>query len=349
MTSAGSYSSGVVVPGNQSYRPFAPAPVPSSGFGGWGTDASGAARVTLPARRDPLILLLGTLIVLSAGALVGLVIAGFTARPAATAYANEDYSVPAPQLSPPPIPVPQSADEAERWRTANAVYAHALPAPVRCPVAPVELDGASRETLQGHFDGLTGCLARTWEPALTAAGFTVVRPSVTVYDDEVSTRCGRMGINAFYCSADQQLYVSTRLARQTGLRGRWAADVVMAHEYGHLVQGRTGLFAAGVLAARDAATDDERLAYARRLETQADCFSATSLRSVSTSIGIRQDDLTDILRAYAAGGDDRRRDRPEAAGNHGRADTRVYWGTVGLSTSDLGRCNTFTAPAGSVR
>ena len=317
--------------------------------GGWSTDAFGAARVTLPVRRDPLLLVLGALVVLAAGALVGLVVAGFTARPAATAYANEDYSVPAPQTAPPPIPVPQSADEAERWRTANAVYAHALPAPVHCPLTPVEIDTAGRQALQTHFDGLTECLVRTWEPPLAAAGFTVVRPSVTVYDGEVTTRCGRMGVNAFYCSADQQLYVSTRLAGQAGLQGRWAADVVLAHEYGHLVQGRTGLFAAGVLAARDAGSDEERLAYARRLETQADCFSATSLRSVSTSIGIRQDDLTEILRTYAAGGDDRRSDRPDAAGNHGRADTRVYWGTVGLSTSDLRRCNTFTAPAASVR
>lgn len=340
----------MVVAGSGAYGPHPSAPYAA---GGWGTDPFGAARVTLPARRDPLLLVLGALVVLAAGALVGLVVAGFTARPAATAYANEDYSVPAPQTAPPPIPVPQSADEAERWRTANAVYAHALPTPVRCPVTPVEIDAAGREALQAHFDGLTECLARTWEPALAAAGFTVVRPSVTVYDDGVTTRCGRMGVNAFYCSADQQLYFSTRLAEQAGLRGRWAADVVLAHEYGHLVQGRTGLFAAGVLAARDAASDDERLAYARRLEAQADCFSATSLRSVSTSIGIRQDDLTEILRAYAAGGDDRRSDRrsdrPGAAGNHGRADTRIYWGTVGLSTSDLGRCNTFTAPAGSVR
>ena len=40
---------------------------------------------------------------------------------------------------------------------------------------------------------------------------------------------------------------------------------------------------------------------------------------------------------------------PDVEGNHGLARTRVFWGTTGLGTSDIGKCNTFSAPAAQVR
>ena len=75
----------------------------------------------------------------------------------------------------------------------------------------------------------------------------------------------------------------------------------MAHEYGHLLQGRTGLFAAGIIASKNAGSEEDGLIYRRRLETQADCFSATFIRSVSTSLNIQDADVEEILDSYARG------------------------------------------------
>ena len=37
------------------------------------------------------------------------------------AYQNDDYQVPPPDKSPPPIPVPQTYEQAEQWITNNRV------------------------------------------------------------------------------------------------------------------------------------------------------------------------------------------------------------------------------------
>ena len=100
----------------------------------------------------------------------------------------------------------------------------------------MQIDNATE--LKNHFDGLMECLVRTWQPPVTSAGFLITRPTITIYGDSITTKCGDSGINAFYCSGTSSYY-STQLPVQfPTLRGKWAADVV-AHEYGHLIQGRT--------------------------------------------------------------------------------------------------------------
>ena len=45
-------------------------------------------------------------------------------------------------------------------------------------------------------------------------------------------------------------------------------------------------------------------------------------------------------------GDDTMTGEPDVEGNHGLARSRVFWGSAGLGNSDIGTCNTFSAPAG---
>ena len=59
--------------------------------------------------------------------------------------------------------------------------------------------------------------------------------------------------------------------------------------------------------------------------------------------------LTGILAIYDAIGDDTLSGKPDVVGNHGLARSRQYWGTMGLSTSDVGECNTFVVPSSLVR
>lgn len=303
-----------------------------------------------PARRPARALLLALVVVVFA-ALAGLVIANLAAPGSDVAYANDDYRVPPPNANPPAFPVPETYEQAEEWTTANAIYPQTAPLPVRCNSQPVNVTNSSDDQLDRHFEGLMECLVRVWQPPVTAAGFEIVRPTVTIYGDEITTKCGTVEVNAFYCSADQQLYYSNQLARVIPgvAQNKWTADIIMAHEYAHLLQGRAGISVSAHALAQRTGSKEGEYAIIRRLETQADCFSGMFIRAVSVSVGVQQADLDGILATYRAIGDDTLTGKPDIVGNHGLARTRQYWGNTGLSTSAVGDCNTFTADPGLVR
>jgi uncharacterized protein len=304
-----------------------------------------------PRRRNPLRMLVGVIIIVTLVAIAGLAMAGLSTESSNAAYQNEDYRVPPPDTNPPPIPVPQTYGEAEQWITKSPFYAQTVPAPVRCDSQPINVVTASDTQLKSHFEGLMECLVRVWEPPVTNAGFLIVRPTVTIYGQELTTKCGTSGINAFYCTADQQVYYSRLLpeALPTVRRNKWTADIVMAHEFGHALQGRTGILISAHALGQESGTKSTELQFTRRLETQADCFSGMFLRAVSQSIGVQQQDLDGIEAIYVAIGDDTLSGNPDIVGNHGLAQSRRYWGRMGLANSDVGMCNTFVVPSRLVR
>jgi predicted metalloprotease len=304
-----------------------------------------------PRRRNPLGLVLLAVLLVTLAALGGLVITGLTLEPSNVAYQNDDYQVPPPDTSPPPIPVPETYQQAEQWITQSTFYNQTAPAPVRCNSQPINVSTATDAQLKAHFEGLMECLVRVWEPPVTSAGFIIVRPTVTIYGEELTTKCGKSGVNAFYCTADQQVYYSNLLpkALEPVKRNKWTADIVMAHEFGHALQARTGILISAHALGQNSGDEGIDLQYMRRLETQADCFSGMFVRAVSQSIGVQQQDEGGILEIYVAIGDDKLSGKGDVVGNHGLARSRKYWGTVGLSTSAVAPCNTFIAPSGLVR
>ena len=94
-------------------------------------------------------------------------------------------------------------------------------------------------------DELTACLMRVWAPTLQEAGYEAVRPTVTVYSTPISTPCGDMPMeNAAYCMVDQQIYYAsdlTDIIPKDLSNVPHTADAVMAHEFGHAIQARTGI------------------------------------------------------------------------------------------------------------
>jgi uncharacterized protein len=304
-----------------------------------------------PRRRSPLGLLLLVLIGLGLLGLAGLMFTGVATEQPQAAYQNEDYQVPPPDQSPPPLPLPQTYEEAVAYITENRFYDQTAPLPVRCDSRPINIATASDDELDEHFEGLMECLVRFWEPPVTSAGFIVVRPTVTIYGSKITTKCGEAGVNAFYCTADQQIYFSNRLAEGLSVvrRERWAADVVMAHEFGHALQARTAILISSHALGANSNDKSIELELSRRTETQADCFSGMFVRGVSQSLGIEQSDLEGIQETYVAVGDDVLSGRPNIVGNHGRGTSRRYWGMVGLGTSNVGECNTFVVEDDLVR
>jgi predicted metalloprotease len=291
------------------------------------------------------------LIGLSLLALAGLMFTGVASEQPEVAYQNEEYQVPPPDQSPPPLPVPQTYEEAVGYITRNPFYNQTAPLPVRCDSRPINVATASDDELDEHFEGLMECLVRFWEPPVTSAGFIIVRPTVTIYGSEITTKCGEAGVNAFYCTADQQIYFSNRLADGLTVvrRENWAADVVMAHEFGHALQARTAILVSSNALGANSNDKSIELELSRRTETQADCFSGMFVRGVSESLGVQQSDLEGIQETYVAVGDDVLSGRPNIVGNHGRGKSRRYWGMVGLGTSDVSDCNTYVADQDQVR
>ena len=80
----------------------------------------------------------------------------------------------------------ESFEQAQDWVANNALYAQTTPAPVRCEVPPIDVATADDALLKSHFESLMECLVRVWEPPVTQAGFQIYRPTVTIYDEEIS-------------------------------------------------------------------------------------------------------------------------------------------------------------------
>jgi len=266
-------------------------------------------------------------------------------------FQNEDYRVPPPDTSPPPLPVPETVGEAESAIEKNPFYRQTAPNPVRCSTQPINVNTADNEQLQAHFEGLMECLVRVWEPPVTAAGWQIVRPTVTVYGARITTRCGETDVNAFYCAADQQIYYSNRLPAAVPVvrREKWAADVVMAHEFAHALQARTAILISAKALGQQSGSKQTDLELSRRLETQADCLSGMFLNAVKQSLGIQPSDRDGIEDTYTAVGDDVLSRQPNIVGNHGLGRSRRYWGAAGYNSSEVATCNTFIAERSLVR
>jgi len=266
-------------------------------------------------------------------------------------YVDALYAMPETIDGVPPLPVPDTYEQARQYVVNNPFYRQTAPDPVKCDAQPINVATADDVQLKSHFESLMGCVLRVWEPPVTAAGFQIVRPTVTIYGKEITTKCGKSEVNAFYCSADQQVYFSSLLPDYVTIvkRNKWAADVVMAHEFGHALQARTGILVSAHALGQNSGSKSTELEVSRRLETQADCFAGLYTNAVSQSLGIQQSDRQGIAATFVAVGDDTISGNPNIVGNHGLASSRQYWGETGLSTTAVGKCNTFAANRSQVR
>ncbi len=290
--------------------------------------------------------------VLVAVALATLIVLNVTNPSTQVAYQNDTYQVPPPDKNPPPLPQPDTKQQAVQLVKRNKLYNQTMPVPIRCQLQPIS-ESSTDPQLRTHLNKLMACLVRAWQPPVSKAGYTIVRPSITLYGDSIQTKCGKAGGgNAFYCPADQQVYYSRTLPSVVAdLKGsKWGPDLVLAHEFGHAVQARTGILVSAngleQLAGRKTAAG---LELSRRVETQADCFSGLFLRSGSRSLGITQQDVPAMEVIFVAIGDDTLSGKPNIESTHGHGANRLYWARQGIGHSGVGVCDTFTAPASKVR
>ncbi len=275
----------------------------------------------------------------------------------ASNYQNENYVVPSTESDAPGIPVPEYESEVATWLESNTLYDQELASPVRCDLEPVPAS-LGDEALQSRMRDYVQCLTRVWGPALEAAGHVAYQPTLYVYPagGEVTTSCGTQeSLNAFYCGADQNLYLASdvlRILPPTEAAAPQAYDLIIAHEYGHAMQGRAGVFAASYYATEDAGSESDAMEVSRRVELQADCFAGAVIDSVSQSMGLGDAEREAVARISYEIGDDRlaaRFDQEFEEGDHGVGENRELWATRGLAGGPLSTCNAFTAPGTEVR
>lgn len=268
-------------------------------------------------------------------------------------YVNENYTPPPPDLNPPAVPKVTTVGEAQTTVTNDAIYAQTVPGPTLCQVSAIDLTTASSAELQTYMTKIIGCLMTVWNDPVTKAGYVLPRPPVIIYSTPITTGCGKADTqNAMYCSADQKVYYATDLPTilPSNLENaRFVVEMIMAHEFGHAIQSRTGILYASAGLESQATTKPEANLLSRRLEMQADCLSGEFIRSVSKSAGLTQQDLTNLAATAQAIGDDTLSGKANIDGNHGLSATRVYWLQLGLASTNVSVCNTYVAPADSVR
>ena len=302
--------------------------------------------------RRPARTLLLALIGVALVALAGLAIVSLTSQPSEVAYVNDDYEVPPPDTDPPPLPRPETYEQAEQWITANAFYPQTVPAPVRCDSQPINVTTASDEQLEAHFDGLMECLVRVWQPPITAADFMIVRPTVTIYGDR------------------DHHQVRRRRGERVLLLGRPAALLQQPAAPGHPQCGQrtsgprtsswltsTPICCRAGPGSRSPPTRSPSAAGTRRPSTPTSAGwrpRPTASRECSSGRcrcrwGSSRTTWTGIEATYVAIGDDTLTGDPNVVGNHGLARSRKFWGTRGIGTSAVGDCNTFVAPEAQVR
>ena len=275
-----------------------------------------------------------------------------------TDYKNEDWEVPPVTTQPPPLEKPGNKAEMTTLTKDNPLYTMSLESPVRCDLELLPGREQDDQELQASLQTYVGCLTRVWGPTLKQAGYTAFQPKLTVYPEgeTVTTGCGtQQSHNAFYCTLDQQIYISQDVLDVLSAdvsQARIVFNLIIAHEYGHVIQGQSGILLSGHMSVDDA-NDSEKQETSRRIETQADCFAGAALGSLEQGLKLTDTDRQDILEVTADVGDDRLNERangdPDEAGDHGKSQNRRLWAERGLNSGgSLGQCNTFNAPASEV-
>lgn len=273
-------------------------------------------------------------------------------------YENEDYRLPTAGDEVPEVVMPNTEAELVEYLEENPLYSVTLPNPVRCELGlDDEVHSMTDDELEERLAGIVGCLTRVWGPTLEEAGFVAYQPEMTVYPagGTVQTQCGvQESLNAFYCGADQNLYLAadiTRVLSPGPANHRMIYDVIISHEYGHALQGRTGIFVSSKYI-ESQADEPVALEASRRAEVQADCLGSLGIRALAESMGLTDEDRTMIEEIAHDIGDDTLRERfggdPGEPGNHGTGESRQLWSARGLATDDIGACNTWVAPSTEV-
>jgi predicted metalloprotease len=192
---------------------------------------------------------------------------------------------------------------------------------------------------------------RFWDGVFNASNKKYAFVDTVFFTDQVQTGCGFASsqVGPFYCPRDRLVYIDLGFFDELGSKFGVGSEpfveaYVIAHEYGHHVQGSLGIL--------DSIGGDNKgpESKAVRAELQADCYAGVwAAHAVEQGLveELTQADINAGLDAAAAIGDDRIQERTQGQVNpetwtHGSSEQRRRWFSTGYEKGRPATCDTFT-------
>ncbi|MGH3239952.1 MAG: neutral zinc metallopeptidase [Spirillospora sp.] len=232
--------------------------------------------------------------------------------------------------------------------TDSKLYKTGVLTPVNCTLPRIQPSAAS---MRQFMDVLSDCLDVAWTKQFAKAGISFRKPDRVFWLEPGRSPCGTYpapGASAFYCPANNTMYVGLRHVVETSggepLSNYAVFARVIAHEYGHHVQDRAGIL---LYADRQMETGDtgSRNEASRRIELQAQCFAGAFLGSERTTLPMTREQYAAMILDLRGRGEDR---LPPDERDHGTGRHYAGWVVLGFDERRLTYCNTWTAPPSKV-
>lgn len=265
---------------------------------------------------------------------------GPTAEPSSepSEYGPRDLARPPTREGGPRIPV------GEGILTANPLYDTDRLSSLPCP-AP-ELDIHSPGSVADFLNAMTDCLDEAWAAQFRQAGVPYDPPRRVFWTEEGTSPCREYpsAAGAFYCRADKSIYIGTTdvVEKWNHAENNIVYASLLAHEYGHHVQGESGLLEHYHEQRRLEESAQQQNTWTRKAELQANCFAGVFLGSVSVTYPITADDRAVVLEDASETADPE--DAPEEERTHGSAENGRYWLDHGMREQSPDACNTWNLP-----
>lgn len=241
-----------------------------------------------------------------------------------------------------PQPVPRLAD--------NPLFANGLGLPaVTCQLPRWNPDASAQLPF---YQAEAQCLFQAWQPVLQSAGLPAKMPRVQIETTQFTDPCGtyQPTTNAHYCDGDHTIHMTPKWFSSENDPPNATGIYVglFAHEFGHAIQGMTGVMAAYGEARYEAGKDGAAagLEWSRRVELEASCFGGMFL---TASVGRGAIDRNIFNEAYQD--EAQRGDYPDRTGNprdHGTPSHNGAWWQQGTTKNRTAQCNTWAASSSDV-
>jgi predicted metalloprotease len=210
------------------------------------------------------------------------------------------------------------------------------------------LPEAGQDELADFVGVVTKETENLWTEVFAQNGSTYDPPVVVLFTDQTTSDCGvaQAASGPFYCPIDRRVYIDLafydQLRRQFGAPGDFAQAYVIAHEIGHHVQNLTGVLPE-FNARRATMSEAEVNAYSVKVELQADCYAGVWANYANQQNLLDQGDTEEAINAANAIGDDTLTRGQVSPRNftHGTSEQRMAWLRKGMTTGDVGQCDTF--------